>query len=453
MIKEMKYRFNVFYIIIAVISAAMFTTCKDDKDTESSPLSLDQENIDVLAVGGTTLISVGTGMSWNASVDVDWINLSPASGNGSGMVTVTIDKLEAGMRRTGIVTFTAGSAVKTTTVVQRSNLESDYYTTGDAIRLNRHTVGSGIAIVIIGDGFDREDCKKGGVFEYNSRKLGELFLSMPVVRDFRSYFDVYARVDVSRDRGVRNCVANVDNCPDNVYLSGHPEINFGKASENARQTAGRDDYWFIFMGNGMIGGYAMGNMAVYSANEGTKPYWMMHEFAGHAFGGFPDLYYLGEEGMLDAKARKAFDDNHEGGELLMLDWPTDPATVYWKDFIGKNGYEMVGIYPAGYYDPPLAFGQIQSCEDIFTSVMYGPTAHYTVMERYQLWRKIQQRAGFTTITIDEFIAYDVVNVVDADVSWDRYDNWTDDRIWNGEYYEYPGEFTGQVKDNPVPNGD
>jgi hypothetical protein len=375
-------------------------------------------------------------MSWNASVDADWVELSTASGTGSGIVTVTVQKLESGARRTATVTFTAGSAVKTTAIVQRGNLVSDYYTTGDVIRLSRHSVGNGIAIVIIGDGFDREDCRKGGVYEYNCRKMANLFLSLPVIRDYAYYFDIYARVDVSRERGVRNCVADLSKCPDNVYHSGQ-EIDFTKASENARLTAGKDDYWFIFMGNGMIGGYAMGNMAVYSANEGLKPYWMMHEFAGHAFGGFPDLYYLGEEGKLDDNAKAAFDANHEVGELLMLDWPTDPKEVYWKDFIGKNGYQMVGVWPAGYYDPPLAFGQIQSCEDVGTSVMYGPTAHYTVMERYQLWRKIQLRAGFTTITIPEFIEYDKVNIIDADWGWERYDNWTDDRIWNGEYYEYP----------------
>jgi hypothetical protein len=429
MFKEMKYTVNLF-LIVAILSITMFTACKDS-DSDSSSLTVDQTEIDVLANGGTTLISVSTGMSWNASVDADWIELSPVSGTGSGIVTVNVKKRGDGDRRAAVITFVAGAVTKTVNILQRGKLVSDYYTTGEVIRLNRHTVGDGIAIVFIGDGFDREDCKKGGFYESHVRRLADLFLSMPVIRDYKNYFDIYARVDVSRERGVRNCVDRPELCPENAYGSGHPQIDFGKASENARLAAGKDEYWFIFIGNGMIGGYAMGNMAVYSANEGLKPYWMMHEFAGHAFGGFPDLYYIWLEGTLTDDAKDAFDNNHENGELLMLDWPTDPKKVYWKDFIGENGYEMVGIYPGGYYDPPLAYGQIQCCEDIGTSVMFGPTAHYSVMERYQLWRKIQLRAGFTTITIDEFKEYDKVNLLDADWSWDRYDHWQDDRTWSG----------------------
>jgi hypothetical protein len=431
----MKHMVNLF-LIIAVGCIAMFTACEDDKVSDS--LSVDQTEIEVLAAGGTTLISVNTGMSWNASVDADWINISPASGNGSGIVTLAIDE-RVGGRRTATITFTADAINQTVNITQRGNITDDYYKTGEVINLHRHTVGDGIAVVIIGDGFDREDCKKGGFYEDNCRKLANLFLSMPVIRDYTGYFDIRARVDVSRERGVRNCVADAEaghpeRCPNNVYGSGHPQIDFGKASQNAGQTAGKDEFHFIFMGNGLIGGYAMGNMAVYSANEGLKPYWMMHEFIGHAFGGFPDLYYIQGEDLLNEDDQKMFDENHNIGELLMYDWRNDPKQVYWKDFIGKNGYSNVGVYPAGYayWDRAIKFGECFSCEDIFTSVMYGPTAHYTVMERYQLWRKIQLRAGFTTITIDEFLAYDVVNLIDADWSWDRYDNWTDDRIWNGD---------------------
>jgi hypothetical protein len=438
----MKHTVNLF-LISAIISIAMFIACKDDSGSDSL-LTTDQTEIDVPAVGGTTLISISTGMSWNASVDADWVHLSNPSGNGSGTVTVTVDDRGQGGRRTATVTFVAGSTTATVDIRQRSKFESDFYRTGEVIRLNRHTEGDGIAIVFIGDGFDEEDCRKGGFYETECRRLANLFLEMPVIRDFQNYFDISARVDVSRDRGVRYCVDNPARCPNNAYGSGHPQIDFGKASENARQAAGKDNFWYIFIGNGMIGGYAMGNSAIYSANEGLKPYWMMHEFAGHAFGGFPDLYYIQGSDRLNEADKKMFDDNHEGGELLMLGWQSDPKQAYWKDFIDKNGYEMVGIYNAGYayFDRAIKYGDCFSCESIFNSVMYGPTAHYSVMERYQLWRKIQQRSGSTIITIDEFIKYDVVNLIDADWSWDRYDNWTDSRTWSGETGDWSWDTAG-----------
>ncbi|MDR1583687.1 MAG: hypothetical protein LBS55_10620 [Prevotellaceae bacterium] len=307
-----------------------------------------------------------------------------------------------------------------------------YYKTGDVISLHRHTVGNGIAVVIIGDGFDREDCRKDGVYEYNCQKLTELFLSMPVIRDFKDYFDVFARVDVSQERGARNCVDTPDNCPDNAYGSGHPDLNWDKIEENATlATGGKTDRSIIFMANGMIGGHVINNIAIYSANEPNKAYWMMHEFAGHVLGHFPDLYYITGEAPVQESTKAAFDHGHGIGEFLMFEWRDDPKEVYWKDFIGQSGYEMVGVYPAAYWD--LKFGSMFSCENIFTSVMYGlESPRYTVMERYQLWRFIQQRAGFTTVTIDEFKKYDVVNLKETDWSWNRYKEWTDDRIWNGK---------------------
>jgi hypothetical protein len=316
-------------------------------------------------------------------------------------------------------------------ICAKAQSSSDYYKTGDVITLNRHSAGNGIAIVIIGDGFDKEDCRKGGVYEHNCRKLADLFLSMPVIRDFQTYFDVLARVDVCEDRGARNCVDDPSKCPKNAYGIGHPDLDWDKISRNSKQTAGKEDRSVIFMGNGMIGGAAYGYLAVYSANEENKPFWMMHEFAGHIIGCMPDMYVEEDQGPADATFRKSVDDNHAAGELLMIDWRKDPKTVFWKDFIGRLGYEKVGVYPSGYYG--IKFGEVFASEDHKTTVMsFGKYAYFTVMERYQLWRKIQSRAGFPAKTVEEFIKYDAVNLKVKDWSWNQYKSldWTDDRIWS-----------------------
>jgi hypothetical protein len=315
-------------------------------------------------------------------------------------------------------------------VVLSCTNNNDYYKTGELISLHRHTAGNGIAIVFLGDGFDREDCRKGGVYEENCRKMTELFLSMPLIRDFKDYFEICARVDVSNERGVRNCVADPATCPDNAYSCGHPDLNWDKIRSNATLAAGKNDRSVIFMGNGMIGGYAMGDVAVYSANEEKKAFWMMHEFVGHIVGCMPDLYV--EEGdTVNASVRKTIDENHAVGELSMLDWRKDAKTVFWKDFIGRPGYEKVSVYPSGWYG--IKLGELSTCEDHrYTVMSWGRVAYFNVMERYQLWRKIQSRAGFSTVTFDRFIEYDAVNLKkETDWSWTPYKalEWTDERIW------------------------
>jgi hypothetical protein len=382
--------------------------------------------VDTLKVGDTVMYVVTPLPADATDYPLVWSssNTAVATVSTTGLVT-------AASAGTTTITVTSGSfsdSVAVTVVIFRSN--GDYYKTGDVINFHRHTVGNGVAIVIIGDGFDHEDCRIGGVYEYNCQKLTELFLSMPVVRDYKDYFDICARVDVSVDRGARNCVNTPNNCPDNVYGSGHSEPNWVKIASNAVDASGNDVCSIIFMGNGMIGGAAYGHIAIYSADEPNKAYWMIHEFVGHAFGGLPDMYYVWGDQLMNDKLKKAFDDAHLSGNDLMFDWRDDPNEVLWKDFIGRWGYEMVDVYQAGL--EYIKFGEIFTCENITTSVMYGPSnPHYTVMERYQLWRRMHTRAGFTTVTMDDFIAYDVVNLKTS-WSWKIYEVWTDDRIWKAE---------------------
>jgi hypothetical protein len=432
--KEMKYTVNLF-LTIAIACIAMFASCEDESKSGSSDLEIDKTDIEVSSIGGITLISVNTGLTWTASANANWVNLEPASGNGSGAITVKFDSC-TGPQRTAEIIVYSGSIAKTVNVLQRGNQREEYWKQGEIIKLHQHYSQYGsIAIVIIGDGFDKEDCKKGGMYESNCRKLADLFLSMPVIRDYAHCFDILARVDISRERGVRNCVADIEDghrekCADNAYGSGHDDLRWDKIRSNATLTAGKDDRSVIFMANGMIGGAAYGDIAVYSANEPKKHYWMMHEFAGHIVGKFPDLYYIYGDAPATDGTRQAIDFAHQNGEMLMFDYKTDPEEVYWRDFINKDSYTEVGVFPAAYWD--LKLGELTSCESVYTSTMFNEAnAHYTVMERYQLWRQILIRSGEslnTPPTIVNFKAYDKVNLFDSDWTWDRYDNWIDDRV-------------------------
>jgi hypothetical protein len=268
-----------------------------------------------------------------------------------------------------------------------------------------------------------------------------MFLSMPVIRDFKECFDVWARVDVSADRGARKCVETPDNCPDNAYGSGHPDFNWDKIYNNAATTAEGSNS-IIFMGNGMIGGSAyLGRLAVYSANDPDHKFWMIHEFVGHVVGIIPDLYpETFGNGNADDKIKEMIDEAHTRGEFCTLDWRNDPAEVFWKDFIGKPGYSRVGVYPTGHYF--VKDGELFTCEPPRLSAMYGRNMYFTVMERYQLWRQIQMRAEIAIdLTMEAFMEYDVVNInregsdegnplwgnrpEDQAVIWE-----TDPRIWN-----------------------
>jgi hypothetical protein len=379
-------------------------------------LSVYPANIEAAANSASYSISLTGNTAWSASVEADWVTVDPVSGNGSVTVTVTAlsvtpDNITGEEQRTARITFTAGQAVATVDVLQKLPEVNNYYKTGEVIKLHTHTEGKGIRVIILGDGFDRNDCMHDGFYYDMCNNLKKLFLTMPIIRDFTEYFDVWARVDISKDRGTRSCWDMPNDCPDNVYGSGHPpDLNWNKIDANASITAEGRKNSIIIMGNGMIGGAAYGDRGIYSAQEVNNAYWMIHEFAGHVIGYFPDLYPESfGDGNADDKIKEMIDKAHARGELCTLDWRNDPAEVFWKDFIGKPGYSRVGVYPTGHYS--VKYGELFTCEPPRLSAMYDRNLYFTVMERYQLWRQIQMRAEIAIDpTMEAFMEYDVVNI-------------------------------------------
>jgi hypothetical protein len=131
----MKHIVNLF--IIAIASVTMFTACNDDKDSDPSSLTIDHTTIDVMYIGGETLINVNTDLTWNATVESDWVKISPASGNGSEIVNVKIDK-HLGLRRTSKINFTSGAITKTVDIQQRG-IDSASYLRQRESRKVKHT--------------------------------------------------------------------------------------------------------------------------------------------------------------------------------------------------------------------------------------------------------------------------------------------------------------------------
>jgi hypothetical protein len=125
MVKDMRHIIN-WFSTFAIILVAMFTACKEKEETsDPSAFTIDHNSIDALSIGGKTLINVSTDLSWNATVDDDWISLSPVSGNGSGIVNVEIGN-HMGIRRSTKINFTAGAITKTIDVLQRGRDTARY---------------------------------------------------------------------------------------------------------------------------------------------------------------------------------------------------------------------------------------------------------------------------------------------------------------------------------------
>jgi hypothetical protein len=218
----------------------------------------------------------------------------------------------------------------------------------DYIVIQQPTKGNGVVIVMVGDGFSKEDNKVGGNFEKVCRDLAAQFLKTPIIKDFKEYFGIYAAVAESGSSGIN---------AQNFFKSGAGGADFAAANiftcEAIPGLAAVLDRAWIFIGNGMIGGFANfgdnGNCGsgVYSVAEGVSYYWMTHEFVGHAFASLADEYdcYGFGEGYYGGVSTLTW---YQRLGMCMNCSSVTNSTSPWQRFIGRAGYEEVGFYKGGF---------------------------------------------------------------------------------------------------------
>jgi hypothetical protein len=323
---------------------------------------------------------------WRIETEKAWISVSPQKGK-AGTHTLTAAVLENSdfSERTACIKVITSDTVIKLTVNQVDS--ENYWKNGDLITLN--SAGQlppgrkPIPIVIIGDGWDLSDLRKGGLWETFARALSDLFLEIDVVRDFRDYFDIYAYCAESNHRGIHGFNAFGTTTKKGTDFKKMRRL-INKALKNHPN---RKAMTFISASNGKVGGWASVEGYAFVSNPdstGTYAYWMAHEFIGHGFGQIPDFYPCwgcGTDFSCDTLDRnsppvkdkitrrggyypKSFTNGKNKVKALVkrtyrawnagfewnVDWETDPERVVWKDFIGREGYENVGVFPTEFND-------------------------------------------------------------------------------------------------------
>jgi uncharacterized protein (TIGR02145 family) len=130
----------------------------------SSGLDIDPVTISITASGTTQTIIVNANVQWTATVTSNspWCRItSPATGTGSGSITVTIDENTTPASRTAVVTFAvAGLQPKTTTITQDASActppatftvtasSTDYCTSAGGVTIGLDNSQNGITYVL-----------------------------------------------------------------------------------------------------------------------------------------------------------------------------------------------------------------------------------------------------------------------------------------------------------------
>lgn len=354
--------------------------------------------------------------NWTITIEGNWFSVDQTSGAHSYELKVSASENTTGAERTGKLIITADRDNKKIEVPVKQGYKGNYWEHGDYLALNKHTEGNGVILIIIGDGFDRQDNQKDGFNESVCRQLSESFLSNPIIRDFKNLFDIYAVFAESDESIIMPGVPT-----QNGYFNSGKSPNFGKANQfatsNIPELVGRNDRTIIFVGNGMIGGYAYFKndvvsdvgFGIYSTDEGVNSYWMSHECIGHGFASLADEYsstpgYMGGvQGLLAAQARgKAY--NMANNVSAYEDWARTP----WKEFQDLPGYEEVGHYLGGWYEYEGVWrSEKHSVMLNWDEAQYpwGKGPYYNAASRWIIYRRIHDAAGIK-YTFEDFLEYD-----------------------------------------------
>ena len=380
--------------------------------------------------------------SWTASSSEDWLS-APASG--SGAVTLAYTANTSKYPRKSILTITKGGDEKRIVVAQEPHLtpnreqswtdaqgnahasipaDKKFWNTGEVLEYKKATKGKGVNIVLFNDAFNKMELAVGGVYETSAAEMADLFLSMPVVRDYKEYFNIYILMKVWGKSGLYNQYAgNTYRAPydgrENTFLS---QITAMPQLKNVPATQVTGTY----VANGMAGGYMITfsnglPYAVFSFGaEGNCPYWLIHEFMGHAFTSLGDMYLadrdLSKWDGIFLKSDQPI--NSKSEDKMGNDWAPNCRLAEWNQeawdkFIALPGNEkyadnMDSEYrrplPEGYKEkhPNYTGGDYMWRVDYDADFMNTHVMSSSGWSRFLVYRRIMNWAGEEYSLIDFF---------------------------------------------------
>lgn len=362
---------------------------------------------------------------------VNWCTVS----KGIGTLTVTtLMNTPGGDARTATLKITAGTLTREIPINQAAfNEDGSYYTDKNVVQLQAHTVGNGVKVVLMGDGYTITSMKKGtGKYETDMRTGMSHFFSTYPISEFRNYFDVWMVTAVSTEEGLSvetpaktvntafSCLwegsqstgISCDESAVFTYLRAIPEFSSYNNNQmpahpitvimpiNANVYAGTCMMWYPenYMSIGMI-----------PVNTRTDNYsfksTLVHESCGHGFGKLIDEYIYYPQQTIPASDQNSLASAKRSYNCLEnIDFSSDISQTTWAGFAADrtkypvsvvNTFEGARFYGKGIWRP-----ESNSC-------MNNNVLYFNAPSRYAQVRRIMKHSGVNTnYTVAEFMAWD-----------------------------------------------
>jgi hypothetical protein len=294
---------------------------------------------------------------------------------------------------------------------------TDFSQDGKVTKLQSATIGTGVNIVLMGDGFVDTTMVAGGLYEQKMHEAMEHFFSVEPTRSYREYFNVYAVNAVSKNGVFMDSSETIFSSKfgENRGISG----DITKIKEYAQKVeeiiSGETHIITILNSTGRAGTcymYDDGSVSFISIPSDTESFAgvLQHEAIGHGLGKLGDEYIDYYETIKQADRDYLIEAQSKGWFQNISLTNTNPP---WAHFIGNSNYTMVGTYEGGFYYWKGVWRPEETSSMIVSKLHYfnGPG-------REQIVKRTLQTAG-VTYSWDEFVKNDkyepakgIVTVID-----------------------------------------
>ncbi len=271
---------------------------------------------------------------------------------------------------------------------------SDYSKDGSMVTIQHHSIGKGIKVLIVGDGFTDKDINNGK-YDQCMSQAAEYFFDIEPFASFRNRFDVINMRVVSRTSvfDAEKRTAFKGTFEGGSKVSGDLSAAYNKAF-SAFGTI-QDVLVIIVMNTTRYAGtcYMAGDqISVAFCPMSTQTYYpfntvIHHEAGGHGFANLGDEYsYGGTISNSEAADLQSCFDAY--GWYPNLDVTSDRGSIKWSSFLTDPDYASnTSVYEGGY---SYSYGVWRPTYDSCMNSMYG---NFNAPSRYAIYTRIMQRSG------------------------------------------------------------
>lgn len=242
---------------------------------------------------------------------------------------------------------------------------ADYAEDGKVSVLQTHTMGHGIPVVLMGDGFTDRDIADSTYWTVMNKTMENLFTEEPV-RSMRDYFDIYMVTAVSKHDAVGEDYETAFSCIPDI-MSSNIQADDDKVivyAEKVNRPDSLNMLTVVVLNTNVHNGvtYLYGNekktlqfaiafcpITNHLESEEFREV-LIHEAIGHGLAKLADEYGYEKNGKPDDKTLATIKELHKSDWMKNIDTTGESAKVVWWPFIADERFseEIIGTYEGAY---------------------------------------------------------------------------------------------------------